>query len=78
MIQHAFNMLANIFALSIMLNDLFKRPQHLVHQSVERMLKQMLKPFKRFNDWIAEQVFNRIEIETKLTFLHSLDRALAL
>ena len=30
-----------------MLNDLFKRPQHLVQQSVARMLKQMLKPFKR-------------------------------
>ena len=30
-----------------MLNDLFKCPQHLVQQSVERMLKQMLKPFKR-------------------------------
>ena len=31
-----------------MLNDLFKRPRHLVQQSVERMLKQMLKPqFKR-------------------------------
>ena len=30
-----------------MLNDLFKRPRHLAQQSVERMLKQMLKPFKR-------------------------------
>ena len=30
-----------------MLNDLFKRTPHLVQQSVERMLKQMLKPFKR-------------------------------
>ena len=30
-----------------MLNDLFKRPRHLVQQSVERMLNQMLKPFKR-------------------------------
>ena len=30
-----------------MMNDLFKRPRHLVQQSVERMLKQMLKPFKR-------------------------------
>ena len=30
-----------------MLNDLLKRRQHLVQQSVERMLKQMLKPFKR-------------------------------
>ena len=29
-----------------MSNDLFKRPQHLVQQSVERMLSQMLKPFK--------------------------------
>ena len=26
--------------LSIMLNDRFKRPQHLVEQSVERMLNQ--------------------------------------
>ena len=30
-----------------MLDHLFKRTQHLVQQSVERMLKQMLKPFKR-------------------------------
>ena len=30
-----------------MLNDLLKRRQHLVQQSVERMLKQMLTPFKR-------------------------------
>ena len=33
--------------LSTMLNDLFKRPRHLIQQSVEGMLKQMLKPFKR-------------------------------
>ena len=33
--------------LSTMLNDLFKYPRHLVQQSVERTLKQMLKPFKR-------------------------------
>ena len=33
--------------LSTMLNDLFKCPRHLVQQSVERTLKQMLKPFKR-------------------------------
>lgn len=30
-----------------MLDHLFKRTQHLVQQSVKRMLKQMLKPFKR-------------------------------
>ena len=30
-----------------MLNDPVKRPQHLVQQCVERMLKQMMKPFKR-------------------------------
>ena len=29
-----------------MLNDVFKRPRHLLQQSVEHMLKQMLKPFK--------------------------------
>ena len=33
--------------LSTMLNDPFKCPRHLVQQSVERTLKQMLKPFKR-------------------------------
>ena len=32
---------------STMFNNLFKRPRHLVQQSVELMLKQMLKPFKR-------------------------------
>ena len=42
--QQAFNI---FFTLSTMLNDLFKRARHLVQQSVERMLKQMLKPFKR-------------------------------
>ena len=30
-----------------MLDDLFKRTQHLVQQSVECMLKQTLKPFKQ-------------------------------
>ena len=30
-----------------MLDDLFKRTEHLVQQSVECKLKQMLKPFKR-------------------------------
>ena len=42
--QQAFNIFFS-FTLSTMLNDLFKRPRHLVQQSVERMLKQMLKPF---------------------------------
>ena len=42
--QQAFNI---FFARSTMLNDLFKRPRYLVQQSVERMLKQMLRPFKR-------------------------------
>ena len=45
-----------IFSLSAMLNDLFKHPRHLVQQSVERMLKQMLKPFKRFK--LLENVAN--------------------
>ena len=30
-----------------MLGDLFKRTEHLIQQSVECKLKQMLKPFKR-------------------------------
>ena len=30
-----------------MLDDLFKRTEHLVQQSIEYMLNQMLKPFKR-------------------------------
>ena len=30
-----------------MLGELFKRPKHLIQQSVERVLKQMLKPFKQ-------------------------------
>ena len=30
-----------------MLDDLFKRIEHLVQQSVECMLKQLLKPLKR-------------------------------
>ena len=46
-IQQAFTKLSTFFTLSTMLNDLFKRPQHLVQQSVELMLKQMLKLFKR-------------------------------
>ena len=43
--QQAFN----IFYTSnnVELNDLFKRLRNLVQQSVERMLKQTLKPFKR-------------------------------
>ena len=40
-------MLSTFFMVSTMLKDLFKRPQHLVQQSVECILKQMLKPFKR-------------------------------
>ena len=35
------------FTFSTMLDDLFKRTEHLVQQSVECMLKQMLKPLKR-------------------------------
>ena len=51
--QQAFN----VFALSTMLDDLFKRTQHLVQESVECMLKQMLKPFKRaLNHEMYEQV----------------------
>ena len=37
----------HFFTLSTMLDDLFKRTEHLVQQSVECMLKEMLKPFKR-------------------------------
>ena len=48
LIQHTFNKLSTFFALSTMLNDLFKRPDiRFNNLSVERMLKQMLKPFKR-------------------------------
>ena len=39
-----------------MLDDLFKRTEHLVQQSVERMLKQMLKPFKRAFRYEATQL----------------------
>jgi len=41
--QQAFN----VFTFSNMLKALFKRSRHLVQQSVERMLKQMLKPFRQ-------------------------------
>ena len=41
-----FDSAQHFFALSAMSNDLFKRPRHLVQQSVERMLKQILKPFQ--------------------------------
>ena len=35
------------YAFNSMLNDQFKRPRHLVQQSVERMLREkMFKPFK--------------------------------
>ena len=47
MIQKALNTFSTFFTLSTMLNDLYKRSQHLVQRSVERMLSQMLKPFKR-------------------------------
>ena len=47
LIQHAFNKLSTTFTFSTMLNDLFKRTEHLVQQSVECKLKQMLKLFKR-------------------------------
>ena len=43
LIQHAFNKLSSFFTISIMLHRLFKCPQHLVQQSVERMLNQMFK-----------------------------------
>ena len=42
-----FQQTSTFFTLSTMLDDLFKRTEHLVQQSVECMLKQMLKPFKR-------------------------------
>jgi len=41
--QQAFN----FFTFSTMLKALFKRSRHLVQQSVEGMLKQMLKPFRQ-------------------------------
>ena len=44
-----------------MLDDLFKRTEHLVQQSVEYKLKQMLKPFKRaFTD--AEESYKYLMI----------------
>ena len=44
-----------------MLDDLFKRTEHLVQQSVECKLKQMLKPFKRaFTD--AEESYKYLMI----------------
>ena len=39
LIQHAFNKLSTLFAISAMLNDLFKRLRHLAQQSVEANLK---------------------------------------
>ena len=45
--QHAFNKLSTFFTFSTMLDDLFKRTEHLVQKSVECMLKKMLKLFKR-------------------------------
>ena len=42
-VQQAFN----IFTLSTIFSDLFKPPKHLIQQSVEHMLNQMWKPFKR-------------------------------
>ena len=42
--QHALNKLSTFFTLSTMLDDLLKRTENLVQQSVECMLKQMLKP----------------------------------
>ena len=55
--QQAFN----IFTFSTMLDDLFKRTEHLVQQSVECKLKQMLKPFKRaFTD--AEESYKYLMI----------------
>ena len=44
-----------------MLDDLFKRTEHLFQQSVECKLKQMLKPFKRaFTD--AEESYKYLMI----------------
>ena len=42
-----FNTISTFLTLSTMLSNLFKWSQHLVGQDVERMLKQMLKPFKK-------------------------------
>ena len=45
-LQHPFNKLSTTFMFSTMLDDLFKHTKHLVQQSVECKLEQMLKPFK--------------------------------
>ena len=37
----------HFFTFSTMLDDLFKRTEHLIQQSVECKLKQILKPFKQ-------------------------------
>ena len=53
--QQAFNI---FYAFNNVQDDLFKRPQHLVQQSVERklQLKQLLKPFEpalRACEWVT-------------------------
>ena len=65
--QQAFEIF--FFTLSTMLNDLLKRTRHLFNNCVERMLKQMLKPFKRACDPMAtlhQEVALQQQIETSL------------
>ena len=45
-----------------MFNDLFKRPQHLVQQSIERVLDQMLKPFLKL---LNREAFNEYVISSQ-------------
>ena len=83
-IHHAFKKLSTFFTLSTMLNDLFKRPQHLVQQGVERMLNQMSKPFKRalkghqnrrgqINAWMVPIKYNITYSISKDVFLHAIE-----
>lgn len=41
-----FQQISTFFTFSTMLDGLFKRTEHLIQQSVECVLKQMLTPFK--------------------------------
>ena len=77
MLNESLNQFKHFFTLSTMLNDLFKRPRHLVQQSVKRMLKQMLKPFKRafsvklvppFDEVSSSQPLFEIHIFTSRSF----------
>ena len=58
--------------LSTMLDDLFKCPQHLVQQSVENMLNQMLKLFKQAFTLFVQLTLSapNIHMAILLTLLH--------